>query len=47
MESDEAVMERVQRGDDAAFEELFRRYRSRLYGFLVRRVFRTAPRGEA
>ncbi len=38
MESDEALMERVQRDDEAAFEALFGRYRARLYGFLLRRV---------
>ncbi|MEN8183545.1 MAG: sigma-70 family RNA polymerase sigma factor [Myxococcota bacterium] len=38
MDSDEALMQRVQRGDEAAFEALFHRYRSRLYGFLLRRV---------
>jgi RNA polymerase sigma-70 factor (ECF subfamily) len=38
VDSDEALMQRVQRGDDDAFEALFSRYRSRLYGFLLRRV---------
>jgi RNA polymerase sigma-70 factor (ECF subfamily) len=38
VDSDEALMQRVQRGDDDAFEALFGRYRSRLYGFLLRRV---------
>ena len=38
MDSDEALMRRVQSGETPAFTELFTRYRSRLYGFLVRRV---------
>jgi RNA polymerase sigma-70 factor (ECF subfamily) len=38
VESDEALMRRVQSGETPAFTELFTRYRSRLYGFLVRRV---------
>lgn len=38
MESDEALMQRVQRSDEDAFEALFSRYRGRLYGFLLRRV---------
>jgi RNA polymerase sigma-70 factor (ECF subfamily) len=35
-------MERVQGGDDAALAELFTRFRSRLYGFLVRRAGESA-----
>lgn len=38
MDSDEALMQRVQRGDAEAFEALFGRYRSRLYAFLLRRA---------
>ena len=38
VDSDEALMRRVQCGETPAFTELFTRYRSRLYGFLVRRV---------
>jgi RNA polymerase sigma-70 factor (ECF subfamily) len=38
VDSDEALMERVQRDDEDAFEALFHRYRARLYGFLLRRV---------
>ncbi len=38
VDSDEALMRRVQSGEAPALTELFTRYRSRLYGFLVRRV---------
>jgi RNA polymerase sigma-70 factor (ECF subfamily) len=38
VDSDEALMARVQQGDEAAFEALFGRYRAPLYGFLARRV---------
>jgi RNA polymerase sigma-70 factor (ECF subfamily) len=38
VDSDEALMARVQAGEESALAELFGRYRSRLYGFLVRRV---------
>jgi RNA polymerase sigma-70 factor (ECF subfamily) len=38
VESDESLMCRLQAGDESALTELFQRYRSRLYGFLVRRV---------
>jgi RNA polymerase sigma-70 factor (ECF subfamily) len=35
---DRALVERTQRGDDAAFEDLYRRYYARLYRFCLRRV---------
>ena len=38
MESDESLMCRLRTGDESALSELFRRYRPRLYGFLLRRV---------
>jgi len=38
MTSDEALMLEFQRGSRAAFEELFARYRDRLYGFFRRRL---------
>lgn len=38
MGGDEALMQRVQRGDEAALGQLLERYRHRLFGFLVRRV---------
>jgi RNA polymerase sigma-70 factor (ECF subfamily) len=38
VDSDEALMRRLQAGETPALGELFSRYRSRLYGFLVRRV---------
>jgi RNA polymerase sigma-70 factor (ECF subfamily) len=34
MESDEALFERVRRGELAAFDELYRRWERRLYGFV-------------
>jgi len=34
--SDEALMLALKGGDQAAFEELYRRYRNRLYAFLIR-----------
>lgn len=40
--ADEALMERVQAGDEEAFALLYRRYRTPLYGYLRRMV----PRGE-
>jgi RNA polymerase sigma-70 factor (ECF subfamily) len=39
-DSDEALMERVQRGDSRALDSLFEAYRPRLFGFLVRRCAR-------
>ena len=36
-ESDEVLMARYASGDAAAFQELFRRYERRIYGFLLRR----------
>jgi len=35
---DETLMERYAAGDEAAFEELFRRYEGRAYAFFVRRT---------
>ena len=35
MESDESLCERVQRGDLAAFDVLYERYETRLFGFIV------------
>jgi RNA polymerase sigma-70 factor, ECF subfamily len=40
MTSDEALMLEFQRGSRAAFDELFARYRDRLYGFFRRRLSR-------
>jgi len=36
--SDEALMERVQDGDSAAYRELFERHHPRVYGFLLRKT---------
>ncbi len=36
--SDEELMARYQRGDEAAFEEIYARYGKKIYGFLMRRL---------
>jgi len=38
MEADEVLLERVRRGETAAFDELYRRYSRRLFGYIQRHL---------
>jgi RNA polymerase sigma-70 factor (ECF subfamily) len=44
--TDEELMRSYQDGDQAAFEDLYRRYRNAIYGFLARRYTSTDNAGE-
>src|SRR5437868_1549668 len=38
MASDEALYERIRRGDRAAFDQLYERWEGRVYGFILRQL---------